>query len=198
VTPSNVVQRQFGYFLPCVLRFSEGAVRHKNHLSCKCPFKNVFQPVSISWGCPLWFREMPAVSLLSDFYNETWLIKFQKKIGRIFYKQGWKMRSDQFCQMVYFQTKNTNLGKFCKVLQCKMLVFLWPFGTFYGRMVYVWAVWFILWSLCMYIYFPVLVYILYQEKPRDAPRRQLSRAPLLHRRKLMSWRLCASWRLLCA
>jgi hypothetical protein len=50
--------------------------------------------------------------------------------------------------MVYFQTKNTNLGKFRKVFQLKMLVYydhfvyftvkwymLWPFGTFCGHLV---------------------------------------------------------------
>jgi hypothetical protein len=33
-------------------------------------------------------------------------------------------RSGQCCQMVYFQTENPNLGKFCQVLLWKMLVFL--------------------------------------------------------------------------
>jgi hypothetical protein len=38
------------------------------------------------------------------------------------------------CQMVYFQTKNSNIGTFWKALERKMLVFftilniLWPFG----------------------------------------------------------------------
>jgi hypothetical protein len=50
----------------------------------------------------------------------------------------------------YFQTKNTNLGKFLKISQWMMLVYfmtiwsilsslwyiLWPFGIFYGFMVY--------------------------------------------------------------
>jgi hypothetical protein len=40
------------------------------------------------------------------------------------------------CQMVYFQTKIPNLGKFRRVLQWKMLVFLWAFGKFYGHLVY--------------------------------------------------------------
>jgi hypothetical protein len=47
--------------------------------------------------------------------------------------------------MVYFQTKNHNLGKFWKVLQWKMLVFLGPFCLFYGQMVYFMAIWYILW-----------------------------------------------------
>jgi hypothetical protein len=53
------------------------------------------------------------------------------------------------CQMVCFQTKNTNLGKFWRVLRRKMLYFMtiwsirWPsgnvlpfFGIFYGNLVY--------------------------------------------------------------
>jgi hypothetical protein len=45
--------------------------------------------------------------------------------------------------MAYFQTKNPNLGKFLRVLQWKMIVnfmaiwnILWPFGLFYGYLVY--------------------------------------------------------------
>jgi hypothetical protein len=55
-------------------------------------------------------------------------------------------------QIAYFQTKTSNLGKFWKVLQYKMLVFfmanlsiLWPNGIFYGQMVYFMAKWYILW-----------------------------------------------------
>jgi WD40 repeat protein len=55
----------------------------------------------------------------------------------------------QCFQMVYFQTKNTNVGKFLKGLQRKKMVFydhfiyftakwsiLWPFGTFCGYLGY--------------------------------------------------------------
>jgi hypothetical protein len=49
----------------------------------------------------------------------------------------------QCCQMAYFQTKNPNLGKFWKVLQWKMLVFLVPFCLFYGQMLYFVAKWYI-------------------------------------------------------
>jgi hypothetical protein len=57
---------------------------------------------------------------------------------------------NQACQMVYFQTKNTNLGKFSSVLQWKMLVYfiaicnifqkfsihiLWYLGIFCGHLV---------------------------------------------------------------
>jgi hypothetical protein len=36
----------------------------------------------------------------------------------------------QGCQMVCFQTKNPNLGKFWKALEWKSLFFLWPFGIY--------------------------------------------------------------------
>jgi hypothetical protein len=45
--------------------------------------------------------------------------------------------------MVCFQTKNPNLGKFWRILECKMLVYfvsIWsilrPWEIFYGRLVY--------------------------------------------------------------
>jgi hypothetical protein len=40
-------------------------------------------------------------------------------------------RGKQGCQMVYFQTKNPDVGKFWSVLQWKMLGIFWPFGLFY-------------------------------------------------------------------
>jgi hypothetical protein len=52
-------------------------------------------------------------------------------------------RRIQGCQMVYFQTKNPNLSRFCRVLQKKMLVHfmvichnVWTFGIFPGYLVY--------------------------------------------------------------
>jgi hypothetical protein len=48
----------------------------------------------------------------------------------------------QGCQIVYFQTKNPNLGKFVRALEWKMLVYfmpIWnilpPFGIAYGHLV---------------------------------------------------------------
>jgi hypothetical protein len=59
--------------------------------------------------------------------------------------------------MVYFQTKNRNLGKFGRVLKWKMLVYfmdigsiLRPFDIFYDHLVYFVAIW--------YIFSPLLVY----------------------------------------
>jgi hypothetical protein len=55
------------------------------------------------------------------------------------------------CQMVFFQTKNPNLGKFWRVLQWKMLVcfitvwnILRPFGRFHGHLVDFMVTWYIL------------------------------------------------------
>jgi hypothetical protein len=48
----------------------------------------------------------------------------------------------QGCQMVYFQTKNPNLGTFWRALERKMFIYfviiwnnLWPFGIIYGSLV---------------------------------------------------------------
>jgi hypothetical protein len=52
---------------------------------------------------------------------------------------------EQSCQMVYFQTKNPNLGKFWRALEWIMWVYfmtiwntLWPFGIF-SPFGYVWT-----------------------------------------------------------
>jgi hypothetical protein len=62
---------------------------------------------------------------------------------------------NQGCQMVYFQTKNPNLGNFWTALDWKMLVYfiaiwniLWTFGILYGHLVHFVFIWYI---------FPVLV-----------------------------------------
>jgi hypothetical protein len=51
----------------------------------------------------------------------------------------------QGCQIVWFKTKNTNLGLFWRALEGKILDILWPFGIFYGHLVYFMAIWYILW-----------------------------------------------------
>jgi hypothetical protein len=55
------------------------------------------------------------------------------------------------CQMLCFQTKSNNLGKFWTVLRWQMLVYfmalwsvLWPSGIFYDFLVYFMAFWYIL------------------------------------------------------
>jgi hypothetical protein len=78
---------------------------------------------------------------------------------------------NQGCQMVCFQTKNLNLGKFLGVLQWKILVYfmticsiLRPFEIFYGHLVYFTAIWNILWPfgvLCGHLvyFFPFWYFV---------------------------------------
>jgi hypothetical protein len=61
---------------------------------------------------------------------------------------GWG--ANQGCQMVCFQTKNPNLGKFWRALDWKMLIcfmviwnILWPFGIFYDHLVQFVFIWYI-------------------------------------------------------
>jgi hypothetical protein len=59
----------------------------------------------------------------------------------------WRLR--QGCQMVYFQTKNPNLGKFCRALHWKMLIHfmaignIWQtFGIFYHHLLHFVFIWY--------------------------------------------------------
>jgi hypothetical protein len=61
------------------------------------------------------------------------------KVHNLHKKAFLDMYWDQGCQMVYFRTENTNLGKFWRALGWKMLVYfmaiwyiLWSFGIFYN------------------------------------------------------------------
>jgi hypothetical protein len=62
-----------------------------------------------------------------DFYSPAENNKTQETIRRTtimtFADFGMPMTFGQGCQMVYFQTKNPNLGKFLRVLQRKVLVY---------------------------------------------------------------------------
>jgi hypothetical protein len=58
--------------------------------------------------------------------------------------------ANQCCQMVYFKTKNLNLGKFWKVLQWKMLVIFMAIssilrsnGILYDQLVHFHVIWYI-------------------------------------------------------
>jgi hypothetical protein len=53
-----------------------------------------------------------------DFGKGNCSIGFSEKLGA-----APICEDGQVCQMEYFQTKNRNLGKFCSVLQWKMLVY---------------------------------------------------------------------------
>jgi hypothetical protein len=66
------------------------------------------------------------------------------------------LRRDQGCQMVCFQTKNPNLGKFWRVLPWEILVYfmtIWsilrPLEIFYGHLVYLGVIWFIFSHFCI-------------------------------------------------
>jgi hypothetical protein len=72
------------------------------------------------------------------------------RLGKI--RLGLLKASEQGCQIAYFQTKDPNLGKFWRDLQWKILayvVYIWPFGLFYGHMIY--------FMVTYLVYFPVLV-----------------------------------------
>jgi hypothetical protein len=66
--------------------------------------------------------------------------------------------------MVYFQTKNPNLGKFWRVLYGRC-------GTFYDHLVYSTAIWYIMWSFGIiyghlaYFSVPVLLFRLKSGNP---------------------------------
>jgi hypothetical protein len=42
---------------------------------------------------------------------------------------------------LFSNQKNHNLGKFWKALKWEMLVYFWSFGSFYGHLVYLMAIW---------------------------------------------------------
>jgi hypothetical protein len=65
------------------------------------------------------------------------------------------------CQIVCFQTKNPNFGKFWRTLDWKMLIYfmvirdiLWSFGIFYGHLGYFMEIWDIVWpfgTFCIHL-----------------------------------------------
>jgi hypothetical protein len=57
----------------------------------------------------------------------------------------------QGCQTAYFQTRNPDLGKFWRLLQWKMWIYV-----INGHLDYFKAIWYILWTL---VYFMVIWYI---------------------------------------
>jgi hypothetical protein len=62
-----------------------------------------------------------------------------------------KCVEDQGCQMLYFQTKNRNLGKFCSFAMEEG-------GVFYGRLVYLTAIWYFLGHLVYFFPFWYFVF----------------------------------------
>jgi hypothetical protein len=60
--------------------------------------------------------------------------------------------NDQGCHMVYFQTKNHNLGIFWRILKWKK----WPFGIFDSHLVYLKDILYIFWSFGIFFRFGML------------------------------------------
>jgi hypothetical protein len=60
---------------------------------------------------------------------------------------------NQGCRMVYFQTKNSNLGKFLEDLAMDDV------GIFNGLVLYFTAIWYILWAFCVIYLHRVILYI---------------------------------------
>jgi hypothetical protein len=85
--------------------------------------------------------------------NSNGLFVTKKSVGQHFgrfFTNSSGRPLDHGCQMVCFQTKNTNLGKFWGVLQWKILVYfmifwsiLRPLEIFYGHLIYFVVIWYI-------------------------------------------------------
>jgi hypothetical protein len=119
------------------------------------------------WNLPQWVRIRPKqrfYSILETSFPKGIPVKMGMK------SKHWEAKRQtkcplQGCQMVYFQTKNSDLGKFWRTLQWMMLVYimnicsiLQPSNIFYGHLVYFLVNWYI---------FP-RVGMLYQEKSGNA------------------------------
>jgi hypothetical protein len=96
----------------------------------------------------LWLQQTTE-KMLNGFRLEAYLC-----IGQMIAEKSCQKLSTtlgQGCQMAYFQTKNHYLGKFWWDLQCKVLVFkwpfgihiLWPFGKVLGHLVYFLVIWYV-------------------------------------------------------
>jgi hypothetical protein len=59
----------------------------------------------------------------------------------------------QGCQMIYFQTKNPNLGNFRESCNGRCRYILWPFGQFSCQFM---TIWYILWSIGIFPLFGML------------------------------------------
>jgi hypothetical protein len=79
-----------------------------------------------------------------------------KQVNRVFWSES--SASEHGCQMVYFQTKNPNLGKFWRVLQQKMLTIWMAIWSIYGHLVYFLTILYILWPFGMF--WANLVYVM--------------------------------------
>jgi hypothetical protein len=73
---------------------------------------------------------------------------FGKKFRWVHWRRGLMVSSPpatQGCQMVSFQTKNPNLSILWRALECKMLAYFMAIWNIYSHLVFLVAVWYILW-----------------------------------------------------
>jgi hypothetical protein len=111
-----------------------------------------FHPKTVIFVCNFWDTKIVQSSCSHFCPNYC---SFLDGINALWHKNPHWPHPIQGCQMVYFQTKNPNLGKFWRVLQWQDICTLWTFGIFYSQLLYFMAIWYILWLFG--IYFPVLV-----------------------------------------
>jgi hypothetical protein len=91
-------------------------------------------------------HRMAQVTNAQTMHENSLLMVYNSVVSYLIdFRQNSKVASCTYsdCQMVYFQTKNRNLGKFWRTLQWKMLIYImdfWssfrPFDTVYGNFAY--------------------------------------------------------------
>jgi hypothetical protein len=86
----------------------------------------------------VWYMYVPSLWSIGIFFA-FWYVWTKKNLATLTYNY----LSKQDCQMVYFQTKKLNLGKFRRTLDCKMLIYfmvIWnilrTFGISFDRLVH--------------------------------------------------------------
>jgi hypothetical protein len=91
-----------------------------------------------------WYASKQRGKVRLRLFAQFVVITFLKhKSSRLPFSQG--------CQMAYFQTKNTDWGKFWRVLQWKMSVYYVHVVYFTAsRYIFV-TIWYILWLFCIFI-----------------------------------------------
>jgi hypothetical protein len=85
--------------------------------------------------------KLPLVSIFIEQFRPSLTDKalYCKCQMKVFKKSDF-MASQQDCQMEYLQTKNPDLGTFCRALKWRMIVYLWLFRLLpsFGNFVVIW------------------------------------------------------------
>jgi hypothetical protein len=74
----------------------------------------------------------------------------------------------QGCQMVYFQTKNPNLGKFWRSMQWKMVDYFIAIWSIFCHLVYFIAIWYILWTFGIFYVYLVYFFLFWYVVPEKS------------------------------